>query len=171
MHDYQNARGGATGTELLAHYIQRFRGSLTTIHSRVPHSQGPAQTSARRALDSTTRRAFFSFPARLFWNYLIKDLIFCSQIAIGVFFLQCFPNRRVFCLEVWGFVLRWRTSAMRVRLVSWNCLSCAWGFMRSSSAGLAREDAAPMWTTAINWQSSQPLPSHCEASAAPRLTD
>lgn len=29
MHDYQNARGGATGTELLAHYIQRFRGSLT----------------------------------------------------------------------------------------------------------------------------------------------
>lgn len=59
MHDHPKARGGATGTELLALYIQLLRGALTPFTPESYTHTGAVHPAAR-SLDSTTRTTFSS---------------------------------------------------------------------------------------------------------------
>lgn len=151
MHDRQNARGGATGTELLALYIQPLRSALSSFTSEsrtvkelcrllqdrlwiAQHGQlSPLWFSER--ICSFGLYSFRTIKC-CYWKIVVRNSVLFKHSS------QLLLDISVFWAKVWSlFVRGWRTSATCVWVVSWDCPTCARGAMSSCRTELVQEDA------------------------------
>lgn len=155
-------RGEAQRARSAALYIQLLGGARTPFTPEPCTAEGPARTAARAALDSTTRTTLPPPPLIVWIIFLNVSLLLDERrrkIKVAQVYATFSSKEKEQHLSVQGqrarFCLRWRTSAARAWLVSWNCLTRASGAMSRCSAGLALQD---QWAQEATSQPSLVLP-------------